>query len=527
MLSRPGDVPASDEEANAWQETIRSDPALFFREVLGIVPWDRQVKIAESVRDNDRTSVRSCHGAGKTFTASGLVLWFLAAYPYSTVITTAPTGRQVRKVLWQEIRRMHATAPVAIGGRSLDVEIKIDDKWGAFGFSAKDSAAFQGIHGDYILVILDEAAGVDQQIWIGADGVLSGGMARLLTIGNPTEGMGAFYEEHRTLPAKAKIKISAFDTPNFTALGIKRADIKSGAWRKKVAGKTMPYPGLVQPAWVADKYRRWKPSSPLYQSRVEGEFPSASPYQLIPLSWIEAAQRRTLCDPEWLGEEPDEDWNYKGGVLSGEVAPDKPPDLGLDIARFGDDHSSWYASYDVPGGKVVRCVGRLFKQRTTEIENATVKKIKMLWPASVRIEGGGSMGVGPIDHLRQIEYAEGHDVSIIEILPGKPASDSKHYANWRAQAWWNVREMFDPDNGTIDIDPDDDELAAQLSSLLYKPDRLGRTLIWSKEDMKSKGLPSPDDADSVMLATSRPGEIIFDDETAEVGAPLIGAQMDW
>src|SRR4051794_20665753 len=89
-------------------EAIRRDPVNFCREVLKFESWSKQREIFESVRDNQRTAVRSAHGVGKTATAARAVLWFLAAYPYSRVITTAPTFSQVKELLWREIAVGHA-----------------------------------------------------------------------------------------------------------------------------------------------------------------------------------------------------------------------------------------------------------------------------------------------------------------------------------------------------------------------------------------------------------------------------------
>ena len=63
---------------------------------------------------------------------------------------------------------------------------------------------------------------------------------------------------------------------------------------------------------------------------------------------------------------------------------------------------------------------------------------------------------------------------------------------------WMLRERFR--DWQIAIDPADDILAAQLSSLRYGYDSRGRVKVESKADMKKRGLPSPDRADGLMLA---------------------------
>jgi phage terminase large subunit len=128
-----------------WERS-KADPVWWVKEFLGVTLWQKQCDIAESVRDNKRTSVRSCHGAGKTFDAAMLVLWFLLCHPGARVITTAPTFRQVEKVLWQEIRKAHKAAKIPLGGDMTLTQFKIDDGWFAFGFSTDDPDSMQGQH---------------------------------------------------------------------------------------------------------------------------------------------------------------------------------------------------------------------------------------------------------------------------------------------------------------------------------------------------------------------------------------------
>ena len=79
----------------------QSDPSLFCKEILGSDShWEKQVEIMESVAKNKYTTVPSGHGIGKSFVAADICLWFLYTHLPSIVITTAPTFRQVERVLW-------------------------------------------------------------------------------------------------------------------------------------------------------------------------------------------------------------------------------------------------------------------------------------------------------------------------------------------------------------------------------------------------------------------------------------------
>ena len=235
----------------------RADPVWWVREVLGDEPWAVQQDILKSIHDNKRTAVRSCHSAGKSWLAALAALWYLCTHPCSIVITTAPTWRQVQKILWQEIRRAHSSSKYPLGGRMLQTELHFDDGWYSFGFSADNSDAAQGIHAKHMLIIVDEAAGVESDIWTALDSMLASGDNRMLSIGNPTRPDGEFFAECRA-PRVHKFKISAFDTPNFAGPGITQADIINGTWREKL-GPELPAPWLISPEWVTEKLKRWGP----------------------------------------------------------------------------------------------------------------------------------------------------------------------------------------------------------------------------------------------------------------------------
>ena len=421
------------------------------RRILGDRPWQKQCEILEAVRDNPRVAVRSCHGAGKSWIAARVALWFLYSFPYSIVLTTAPTFRQVKKVLWQEIRKAYFAATMPLGGTPLQTELAIKDGWYAFGFTADNPEAAQGIHAESgsILAILDEASGVPPEIWIAVESCLASIHARELSIGNPTDPTGEFANRF-TDKTVCKIKVSAFDTPNLRA------------------GKVVQT-GLVTKQWVEDKRRRWGETSPLYISRVLGDFPEAASDTLIPLSWIEAAQERTL-------------------------KPKGPTVLGVDVARYGGDETVVCECK----GPVARVTHAAFKQDTMATTGAVVQAARDAKPRAIGVDVVG-IGAGVYDRLKeQTEFRK----LVWEAQAGGKSRDPDQFLNLRAQWFWDMREKFEL--GEIDIDPNDGELAAQVSALRYKVDSKGRILIESKDDMKKRGLPSPDRADALAIALGTP-----------------------
>lgn len=452
-------------------------PIDWARERLGLHLWSKQREIAESVVANKRTAVKSCHDAGKSFIAGTIGQYWNDVHPpgEAFIVSTAPTYAQVHAILWEEIRagaKRAAAKGNPLPGRILQSdEWKLDDGtligWGRKP-ADRDEHGFQGIHRRFVLVIIDEACGVPEQIWTAVEAITTNADCRILAIGNPDDPNTEFGKVCKPGSGWNVIQISAFDTPNFT-------------------GEAVPEslrPLLLAPEWEEDKRRRWGEKSPRYVSKVLGDFPEIGDDTLISPRWIEAAQARTLD-------------------------PGPHTVLGVDVARFGSDRTI----LSLARGPVVRIVGDHAKLRTTETTGQVIAAKREHGAHEVRVDGVG-VGAGVVDQLLQ----EGHDV--VDMQSGAAAMNSEKFANARAEWWWGLRQRFEA--GDIDLDPDDDELAAQLGTVKFKYTARGQVLIESKDDMRKRGLPSPDRADAVMLAKAHvppPDDIVgaeeLDDELAD------------
>jgi phage terminase large subunit len=146
-------------------ERIRRDPVWFARSTLGFEPWSKQCEILEALRDHRQVAVRSAHGCGKTAVAGRAALWFLAAFPRCRVITTAPTFHQVRNLLWREIRSGYHASAGFFGGELTATKLELDVDWFALGLSTDQPERFQGHHAEHLLLVVDEAAGVADDIF--------------------------------------------------------------------------------------------------------------------------------------------------------------------------------------------------------------------------------------------------------------------------------------------------------------------------------------------------------------------------
>lgn len=476
----------SPDDRRRFAEKCRQSPPWFAQFVLGVQLWHLQKEILFSIRDNVRTAVKACHAPGKTFTAAVAVLWFLAAHKDAIVITTAPTWRQVKDVLWREIRRLRERSIVDLGG-----DLKLDPptlefgaKWYAMGLSPKDEDSFAGWHAPYVLVICDEASGVPVKILEALRGLMASGHVRLLYLGNPLRPEGGFYDAFNKAKALWKcFTIGAFQTPNLHHLAADffGAEFKEDKLRILRTAETVN-PHLITASWVADCLEEFGEDSDFWISRVLGEFPDGAPNQLIPL-WQanEAAIRwQALVDRDPKDPNKPLPWWLRLHQWKHEVRG------GFDVARQGDNESVFAAgSQDVYAPLLTRDkldtdgvvdFGRL-GYRQYNCDRANVDNV--------------GFGGGPSDLLEKTS-----GMNFVGLNVGEPAVRSDLFINLRAETFFKLRKKFE--EGAIAVPPDD-KLLGQLSSIRY--DATGRRIkIESKEDMKNRGVKSPDRADAVMLA---------------------------
>jgi phage terminase large subunit len=273
------------------------DPAVFGEVVLNAQLWQGQRDILRAIAADRRVAVKACHASGKTFTAAIAALWFAASHPNSRVLILAPGWLTVRSVLWHEIHSLLRTArlrlPLSVANQT---ELRFDADSLVLGLSTNDATRLQGHHADHLLIIADEAPGIEQSFWPAVEGILAGGDTLLLLLGNPTVTGGYFYDAFTRNRATWKtFTISAFDTPNLAGLTVEQLLALPDA-----ALDDNSHPFLTTRRWVRERYGEWwngsPEQSPLWQARVLGEFPSASSNALIPLAWLEAA-RRSAADP--------------------------------------------------------------------------------------------------------------------------------------------------------------------------------------------------------------------------------------
>jgi phage terminase large subunit len=427
-------------------KTYQGDPVAFVKEVLGVEPDPWQVEFLNAIATGHRRlSIRSGHGVGKSTGASWAMLWYLLTrYPVKVVVT-APTSAQLYDALFAELKRWVKELPPALG-QLLEVKqerIELKSSATEAFISARTSRAeqpeaLQGVHSDNVMLVADEASGVPEQVFEAAAGSMSGHNALTILLGNPVRSSGFFYDTHNRL--------------------------RGEWWTRRVSCVDSP---RVSDAYVAEMASRYGEESNAYRIRVLGEFPRSDDDTVIPMELLEAAQHRDVG-----------------------VNPKAPVIWGVDVARFGSDSSALCKRKANMVPEPIRRWRNLDLMQLTGAVKAEYDATAMDdRPTEILVDVIG-LGAGVVDRLRELGLpARGINVS------ESPAM-GEMYRNLRAELWYKAKAWLERRDCKL---PKDEHLIAELATIRYKFMSTGKIQIESKDDIRKRGLPSPDLADAFVL----------------------------
>lgn len=444
----------------------KHNPVGFVREVLKekVITPDQEAVLRAS-NDHSLVAVQSGNETGKTRAAAWITLWWLFSNGDNTkVITTAPTGRQVREILWREIRSRHRLANLP--GRCLSTQLEIGDQWFATGFSTDEPQQYQGFHAPHVLLVVDEANGIDETFRDALISCVDGVRTLTLLIGNPMVATGWFYEACEELDSYFTVKMSSLSHPNLTS------------------GKIV-VPGAITQKKIDQYVNEFGIDSPVYRSRVLGLFPD------------EAAEQGRLILRSWVREAIDRKSSSTGTgirVLSIDCARegvDKTSFIGLEGYK-PDSSDDWYA----------RLIHRTSYQQTlvNEIVGLAVVKLHENQYSAVVIDEVG-VGGGVVDGLRGRPDIR---VPIYGFKGGsKPIKRPRvtPFLNKKIEAYWAVRNALR--TGRLSLDKWD-TWVTQLSNLRYCFTGTGSLQLENKRvGKRSNGslftVSSPDESDALSM----------------------------
>lgn len=458
----------TEEEAHGfadWIMSFRDDP---YEWVLACYPWlepgplmdydgpDKwQTRVLQGIsndiksgKENIRICVSSGHGIGKTALVAWIIHWFISTHPNPQIVVTANTGTQLTTKTWRELAKWKN---FAVNGFMFDWTATTyrlkgqESTWFATAtkWSAHNSEAFAGTHEEHVMIVFDEASGIDDIIWEVAAGAFTSHGGLWLAFGNPTRNTGRFYE------AAFGRQRKRWDTYVIDARDAK-----------------MRNDGLIQ-EWLED----WGEDSDYFRVRVRGLPPKQGPLQFISSTVAHAAQMREI-PPE---------------AISDRI----PRILSLDVARQGDDMSCVLMRQ---GRKILELMDGDYIKRfqirdITQLCLQVGKIIDENYPDIVMVDGTG-IGAGAVDYLRRLGYG-----NVIEVHGGEEATDKKVFLNKRIEMWDRMRQWLEG----ADI-PDDPQLVIDLTTPEFAFEQKSQKMkLESKEDMKKRGADSPDSGDALAM----------------------------
>ncbi len=488
----------------------RDDPVAFFREVLGVEPWSKQIEIIEAVRDNLRVAVSSGHKISKSHTAAGLALWFYCSWEDARAIMSSTTSRQVDQILWRELTMMRARGGRCVQCKRDDPDglvirrpcphsslidgelgglartgLKADDFREIVGFTSRETEGIAGISGRNVLYILDEASGIPDPIHEAIAGNSAGG-ARCVMFGNPTKNEGEFFEAFYGKSHLYKsIRVSSEETPNV------------------VQGRIV-IPGLATREWIDLKREEWGEDSPLYRVRVKGEHALNEGGRIFNLHLIATAEQRWHDTAEagrlYIGLDPAGDSGTGDNTV---FAPRRGLKL-LALREFLGLNEDQHLV------QLLLLIQEFRLPRETPV---------------VVVDREGPVGARVVLALRM--YQEQHPAAF-EIVTVRASDAAKRkpklYDRWRDELAGNLQQWF-RDGGAI---PEDPKLEKELHVWEWFQHVNGKAKLTPKPKARKALGRSPDRYDALALSVWEPLSLAETDADGTPAAvqPLIAREAD-
>lgn len=463
---------------------LRNNAALWVEERTGGFVWSKQREILEALRHKN-VAVKSTFSTGKTRVASYAMAWWIDTQGEDAlVVSTAPTFRQVNSLLWEELRRTHAnhnlpgeilTHPrwnrkTASGAKVIaGLGIKPPDTGKA---NSTDMTALQGLHrSDGILAVVDEAAGVSEAIFAGLERITTSPKDRILALCNPTDSNSYFAKMWKSNPDDwVFITISAFDTPNFT-----------GEYVPEWLSHSLP-----QVDWVERRRKEWGEDSHRWKSEILAEWTDTAVDGLFNMSHVDEAIRQVSFEP----------------------SDTYAPRFGVDIAHRGNDSS--VVSMYIPAADTTQGIVKVVDEwKDSSLEDSALRIIELAKEYGVNEVRVDAIGIGAGVWEFLLKYAP----ATMEFIAMRGNGESPDFYQWyNARAYWydTLRDRLA--KSTLDL-PDYGRLKDEFPVINYEIRNGSSMLIESKEDMRKRGVKSPDVLDSVVYAVAE----LYNEEVASSG----------
>jgi hypothetical protein len=392
-----------------------------------------------------RIAVSSGHGIGKSALVGMLIHWGLSTAVDTKVIVTANTADQLDTKTVPETSKWFRRAINShwwdVKSKSIKVlDEKLSKSWRCdfLPWSEDRPEAFAGAHnqGKRIVLVFDESSAIADIIWEVAEGALSDADTEIIWLAFGNPTRNT--GRFRECFGKYAHRWTTFQIDSRTVEGTNRA---------------------YQQQLLEDNGE----DSDYFRVRVRGEFPRAGFNQFIPSDIVAAARKHRAEGFESL-----------------------PKILAVDVARYGDDQSV----IGLRQGRLFQILARYRGLSTVQLAERTIEFIEKNAPDAWIIDGIG-VGAGVVDQLE----IRGYRRKMFEYNPSRGADDPAKYGNRRAEIWGLMRDWL-ASGAQI---PDKPEMEEDLTGPEYYFNNKSQIMLESKEDMKARGLRSPDAGDCLAM----------------------------
>lgn len=452
------------------------EPGTPLENFSGPLPWQKEALrfIAAELKKKEngledgpvRLARATGHGVGKSAFSVWVTQWYLATRKNARVAITANTEKQLRNVTWSELAIWHERFLLKhwFQWRGTDyAHVTNPAAWRAFQatWSEANPEGFQGLHGRNLMVIMDEASGIPRSVWEAARGATTTSGNVHIALGNPTRPEGEFYDifhkrNHR------------WNVAHIDSRTVVNPDQKEN---------------IANLSYLNELIEDFGEDSDFCRVRIRGLFPTQAANQFISTQAIEDAMDR---------------------VSEFQVYSNYPVVLGVDPSHYGDD----YTAVVVRQGPKVHRIHKMGKGSVIEVARfvETIYRTTDPTPEAIFVDRTGG-GQGVVDVLMDTKR-----MPVWGVAAAGRADEPSKYVNTRAELYFRMRDAIERN---IDLPEEARDLCDQLRAIEFMYDRArGRLQLIPKEQMRSRGLPSPDDADALALtffmpSLSQPG--VFDD----------------
>lgn len=464
-VEEPADTVSTMDRAVERIARWREAPWEFVRDVFGVEPDPWQDEFLHALVENDKLALKACKGPGKSCAAAWTIWWFMTCFSHPKILATSITGDNLRDGLWSELALWRNKSSLLTGLFEWQTE-RIFAKehaetwfasartWSKQADKTQQANTLAGIHARHTLIVVDEAGDIPSGVVAAADATLStqadgiDEVHKIVILGNPTRTEGPLWDACT-----------------------RDRDLY---WVKEITGDPDD-PGRaprISVEWARDQIRTWGRDNPWVMVNVFGKFPPAQADKLLGPDDVKAAMDRVLPEAAWMHE---------------------PKIMALDVARFGDDRSVLCRRQ----GSIVFPFRKYRALDLMELASQVAFEFGE-WEADAVFVDGTGIGAGVVDRLRSL------GLPVVEVqFSAKPTEG--RFADKRSEIWWRMADAVKKDLCL----PSDTEIVSELTGPTFFFDNRSKMRLESKDDLKRRGLMSPDIADALALTWAEPvhGEV--------------------